>query len=62
MAANAPIATRLAMEAVNRGSEASLPEALALERTLFAICASSEDKAEGTAAFLAKRTAIFQGR
>ena len=62
IAANAPIATRLAIEAVNRGAEASLPEGLALERTLFAICASTEDKNEGTAAFLAKRKAVFRGR
>ena len=62
IAANAPIATRLAIEAVNRGADSSLPEGLALERTLFAICASSEDKHEGTSAFLAKRKAVFQGR
>jgi enoyl-CoA hydratase len=60
--ANAPIATRLAMEAVNRGADAPLPEALAIERSLFAICASSEDKREGTSAFLAKRKAVFHGR
>lgn len=62
IAANAPIATRLAMEAVHRGAETPLPEGLALERTLFAICASSEDKLEGTSAFLAKRKAVFHGR
>ena len=62
IAANAPIATRLAIEAVNRGADSSLAEGLALERTLFAICASSEDKHEGTSAFLAKRKAVFQGR
>jgi enoyl-CoA hydratase len=60
--ANAPIATRLAMEAVQRGADAALPQGLAIERTLFAICASSEDKREGTSAFLAKRQAVFQGR
>ena len=62
IAVNAPIATRLAMEAVHRGAETSLPEGLALERTLFAICSSSEDKVEGTSAFLAKRKAVFHGR
>jgi enoyl-CoA hydratase len=62
ISANAPIATRLAIEAVNRGSDASLAEAVALEGTLFAICASSEDKGEGTAAFLAKRKPVFNGR
>ena len=47
---------------MNRGADSALPEGLALERTLFAICASSEDKHEGTSAFLAKRKAVFQGR
>ncbi len=50
------------MEAVHRGAESSLPEGLALERTLFAICASSGDKLEGTSAFLARRQAVFHGR
>ena len=59
--ANAPLATRLALEAVNRGLNAPLPEALVIERTMFAVCASSEDKREGTSAFLAKRKAAFQG-
>src|SRR6201992_3390134 len=42
--ANAPLATRLAIEAVNRGLDAPLPEALVIERSLFAVCASSDDK------------------
>jgi enoyl-CoA hydratase len=62
ISANAPIAIRLATEAVNRGADSPLPEALALERALFAVCASSEDKHEGTSAFLAKRKAVFHGR
>jgi enoyl-CoA hydratase len=62
IAANAPLATRLALEAVNGGLDAPLPEALVIERTMFAVCASSEDKREGTAAFLAKRKAAFQQR
>ena len=60
--ANAPIATRLALEAVNGGLDAPLPEALVIERTMFAVCASSEDKRESTSAFLAKHKAVFQGR
>jgi enoyl-CoA hydratase len=60
--ANAPLAARLALEAVNRGLDAPLPEGLVIERTMFAVCASSEDKREGTTAFLAKRKAVFQGR
>jgi len=62
IAANAPLATRLALEAVNRGLDAPLAEGLVIERAMFAVCASSEDKREGTAAFLAKRKAAFEGR
>jgi len=60
--ANAPVAVRFALEAVHKGMEASLSAGLLLEASLFAICASTEDKKEGTAAFLEKRTARFQGR
>lgn len=62
IAANAPIATRLAITAVNQGVEASLEQALSLERALFAVCAATEDKAEGTAAFLDKRAPTFQSK
>jgi len=47
--------------AVNGYALTSLPEGLALEGSLFAICAATQDKAEGTSAFLAKRAASFQG-
>ncbi|HDR9054574.1 enoyl-CoA hydratase-related protein [Burkholderia vietnamiensis] len=62
IAANAPIATRLAITAVNQGVETSLEQALSLERALFAVCAATEDKAEGTAAFLDKRAPTFQSK
>src|ERR1700761_4357432 len=60
--ANAPIAVRFALEAVNKGMETSLAAGLVLEASVFAICAGTEDKREGTAAFLEKRAARFQGR
>jgi enoyl-CoA hydratase len=60
--ANAPLAVQYAMEAVNKGMEMSLPEALYLEATLFGVCCASEDKLEGTTAFLEKRTPNFKGR
>ena len=44
------------------GMEISLPAGLLLEASVFAICAGTEDKREGTAAFLEKRKAHFQGR
>jgi enoyl-CoA hydratase/carnithine racemase len=60
--ANAPLSVKYALEAVNNGLETDLSEGLLLEASLFAICASTEDKKEGTAAFLEKRAANFNGR
>jgi len=60
--ANAPIAIRLSLEAVNKGVETNQDDGLALEASYFGLCAGTEDKKEGTSAFLAKRTPQFQGR
>jgi enoyl-CoA hydratase len=59
---NAPQSVKFSIEAVNKGLETSLSEGLLLESSLFAICAATEDKKEGTSAFLAKRAPKFQGR
>jgi enoyl-CoA hydratase len=59
---NAPLAIQYTMEAVNHGLEMTLDEGLYLEATLFGICCSTEDKNEGTRAFLEKRAANFQGK
>jgi len=60
--ANAPLEVKFALEAVNKGLEGTLDEGLLIEASLFALCAATEDKKEGTSAFLAKRTPNFQGR
>jgi enoyl-CoA hydratase/carnithine racemase len=62
IAANAPIAVKFSLEAANRGLETSQSEGLALEASYFGICAATEDKKEGTAAFLEKRLPKFIGR
>ncbi len=62
IAANAPLAVGYAIEAVNLGLEGPLSEGLSLEGKLFALCASTEDKKEGTSAFLEKRLPKFEGR
>src|SRR5712671_4112068 len=62
IAANAPLSVKYALHAVNNGVETSLSEGLLLEASLVAICTSTEDKKEGTSAFLEKRPAKFQGR
>ena len=60
--ANAPLAVQYAMEAVNHGLDMTLADGLFLEATLFAVCCSTEDKNEGTRAFLEKRAADFKGK
>ena len=60
--ANAPLAVQYAMEAVNKGMEMPLAEGLFLEAALFGVCRATEDKKEGTAAFLEKRPAAFKGK
>ena len=60
--ANAPLAVQYAMEAVNKGMEMTLASGLHLEASLFGLCCTTLDKAEGTAAFLEKRPASFKGR
>ena len=60
--ANAPIAVKLSLEAVNKGLEANQAEGLLLEASYFGLCAATEDKKEGTTAFLEKRPPQFHGR
>ncbi|MGB9470967.1 MAG: enoyl-CoA hydratase-related protein, partial [Candidatus Acidiferrum sp.] len=59
---NASIAVKYSLEAVNKGMETSQAEGFALEASFFGLCAATEDKKEGTSAFLAKRAPQFQGR
>ena len=60
--ANAPIAIKHSLEAVNKGLETSQTEGLSLEASFFGLCSGTEDKKEGTSAFLEKRPAQFHGR
>jgi enoyl-CoA hydratase/carnithine racemase len=62
IAANAPIAVKLALEATNKGMETSQGEGLLLEASYFGLCAATEDKKEGTSAFFEKRVPRFNGR
>jgi len=62
IASNGPIAVRFALDAVNKGLETSQSEGLLLEASYFGLCAGTEDKKEGTAAFLEKRVPQFRGR
>lgn len=61
LASRPPLAVRFAKEAVNRGLESSAA-GYALETALHALCCATEDKNEGVAAFLEKRTPDFRGK
>ena len=60
--ANGPLAVQYTMEAVNKGMEMPLAEGLYLEAVLFGAACATEDKREGTTAFLEKRQAAFKGK
>jgi enoyl-CoA hydratase len=60
--ANAPLAVKFTMDAIERGTEMPLEQGQFLEATLFGIIASTEDMREGTRAFLEKRPAQFRGK
>jgi len=60
--ATAPLAVQYTLEAVNHGMQMSLTDGLYLEAALFGVCCATEDKKEGTTAFLEKRPAVFEGR
>src|SRR5712671_6159137 len=62
IASNAPVAVKFSLEAVNKGLETSQSGGLLLEASYFGLCAGTEDKKEGTSAFLEKRVPQFQGR
>jgi enoyl-CoA hydratase len=62
IATKSPVALGLMKEAVRASVRSPLDDGLRQEITLFGLAFSSEDKKEGVAAFLAKRTPEFTGR
>lgn len=58
----APMAIKYAKIAINKGADLDLANALELEKDLAALTFASEDKDEGMAAFLEKRTAKFDNK
>jgi enoyl-CoA hydratase/carnithine racemase len=62
VAGRAPLAARLAKQAVLAAEETSLADGLLAERRLFDETMASEDRVEGMNAFLEKREPRFQGR
>ena len=59
---NGPLAVALCLEAVDRGLEMSLDDALVLEANHFGLLAATSDMTEGMNAFLEKRTPVFRGK
>ena len=62
VAAQAPVAVRLAKDAVNAAFETTLEQGLDIERKNFFLLFATEDMREGMQAFIEKRKAEFQGR
>jgi enoyl-CoA hydratase len=60
MLSNGPAAVAAALEAIRRGVELELDEAIELEAKLFADLCGSDEMREGTAAFLEKREPKFR--
>jgi enoyl-CoA hydratase len=60
--ANAPLAVKYTMQAIERGVEMPQEEGLFLEATLFGLSCATQDMREGTKAFLEKRKAEFKGK
>lgn len=61
LAAKPAVAARCVIEAVNRGLESPLDQAQFMEAALFGLVASTDDRREGTTAFLEKRKPVFKG-
>ncbi|MEZ4377725.1 MAG: enoyl-CoA hydratase-related protein [Gemmatimonadales bacterium] len=57
-----PLAIALCLRTIDAALDASLDDGLAIEATAFGTACASDDKAEGTAAFLEKRAPVFHGR
>ncbi|WP_263262150.1 2,3-dehydroadipyl-CoA hydratase PaaF [Pseudomonas sp. RIT-PI-S] len=61
IASKAPLAVRLAKEALLKAMDCDLATGLRLERHAFTVLAASRDRAEGIRAFQEKRAPVFTG-
>jgi enoyl-CoA hydratase len=60
--ANGPLALGLVLDSVDTGLDCGLEEGLRFEAAAFGVSAATQDRTEGTRAFLEKRRAAFTGK
>ena len=60
ISSKAPLAVRLSKNQVNRGMQADIDTAMAIEADMFGLCFATEDQQEGMTAFIEKRKAEFK--
>lgn len=59
---NAPIANKLCKDAIDRGMQVGIDEAIMIEAEDFGKCFSTEDQVEGMTAFMERRAKNFQNK
>lgn len=62
IASNAPIAVKLCKDAINKGMQMDMDNALMYEAQVFGLCFSTEDQKEGMGAFIEKRDKAFKNK
>ncbi|MGL4453973.1 MAG: short-chain-enoyl-CoA hydratase [Sarcina sp.] len=60
--ANAPIAVKLCKDAINRGTQTNIDNAIVIEAEDFGKCFSTEDQTEGMTAFIERREKNFKNQ
>ena len=62
IASKSPLTLKVAKEALRASEKLAIEDGITYERDLFCLCFSSQHKAQGVAAFLAKRPAAWTGK
>lgn len=62
IAANGPVAVRMAKRAIDKGMQMDLASAMAFETTCYDVLIPTEDRLEGLQAFKEKRKPVYKGK